>query len=254
MPATSETGLELLVERLAIEEPVLGLYDVPDPAPFAPVVHPGAAGHACVWAFYEQWRRGRTVHLTADRYGCRGLGRALFGLPVDDREAFLSFLADDEGLKASTELMDRWLDAHPPYVPRNANLMLGPLRQEQADHLLTATFLVDPDQLSSLIIGGHYHASPDDPTPVLVDFGSGCMELVDPFRDLAVPQAALGMTDIAMRRYVPSHLLAFTVTPAMLRRLSSLDERSFLCRPFLSDLQKARRRRHGVDRGVEDRE
>jgi len=250
MGSTADAGLGLLIERLAIDQPVLGLYDAPDPRPFEPLVRPAAGGHACLWAFYEQWRRGATVQLTADRHGCGGLGRSLFGLPVDDREGFLSFLADDEGLKESTDLMGRWLDAQSPYTPRHPHLLVGPLRPEQRRYLVTATFLVDPDQLSSLIIGAHYHAAPDDPTPVIVDFGSGCMELVDPFPDLSHPQAALGMTDIAMRRYVPSDLLAFTVTPAMLDRLASLDERSFLFRPFLDDLRKARRRREGVDPGA----
>jgi len=57
-----------------------------------------------------------------------------------------------------------------------------------------------------------------------------------------VPQAARGATDIAMRRFLPPQLLAFTVTPPMLDRLRTLDDGSFLSRPFLSDLQDARRR------------
>ncbi len=236
--------LTLLRDRLAIAEPVIGFYDAPDAAPFEPLVEPKAGAHTCVWAFYEQWRRGYTVHLTKDRHGCGGLGRALFDIEHRDREEFLTFLADEEGLKDSRELMGRWLDAHPGYRRRHEHLLIGPLKPEHHEHLVTATFLVDPDQLSGLMIGAHYHADPDGPTPVLMDFGSGCMELVDPFEDLDAPQAAVGATDIAMRGYLPPDLLAFTVTRSMLDRLARLDERSFLFRPFLADLRKAR----GVDR------
>lgn len=232
--------LTLLLDRLSIGRPIVGFYDAPRAEPFAPLIEPRRGAHGCIWAFYEQWRRGVTVHLTEDRHGCAGLGRALFAVDRRDREEFLTFLAEDEGLRASRELMGRWLDDHPPYRRRHEHLLVGPLQPRQHDHLVTATFLVDPDQLSGLMIGAHYHAAPGDPPPVLMDFGSGCMELVDPFKDLDVAQAAVGATDIAMRRYLPAHLLAFTVTRPMLERLASLDERSFLCRPFLAGLRKAR--------------
>jgi COG2043 family uncharacterized protein len=241
MQATDSGSISFIVDRLGIEEPVIGFYDAPDPAPFAPLVRPGAGGRTCIWAFYDRWRQGDTLYLTEDRCGCRGCGRALFGVEMPDREEFLTFLADEEGLKASTRLMGRWLDAHPPYGRRHDHLLIGPLDPDQEEYLVTATFLADPDHLSGLVIGAHYHATPDDPTPVLTDFGSGCMELVDPFVDLDVAQAAVGATDLAMRRYLPPQILAFTVTRPMLARLASLDEHSFLSRRFLADLHEARR-------------
>ncbi len=100
-------------------------------------------------------------------------------------------------------------------------------------------FFVDADQLSALVYGTQYHAAPGDPPPLIAPFGSGCMELV-PFQDLSIPQAALGATDIAMRRHLPPETLAVTVTRPMFRRLCSLDEHSFLYKPFLRDLNKAR--------------
>jgi hypothetical protein len=158
------------------------------------------------------------------------------------RDEFLAFLADEEGLRSSRELMGRWLDSHPPYQPIHGHLLIGPLCDDQWQHLRTATFLVDPDQLSALVIGAHYHAVPEDPPPVLADFGSGCMGLVEPFADLSVAQATIGATDLAMRKYVPRDILAFTVTKPMLERLCALDERSFLFKAFLRDLQKVRSR------------
>jgi len=90
-----------------------------------------------------------------------------------------------------------------------------------------------------LMVGAQYHSSPDDPPPVIAPFGAGCMELL-PFKDLSIPQAAMGATDIAMRRHLPPDILAFSVTKPMFERLCSLDERSFLYKPFLKNLKKAR--------------
>jgi hypothetical protein len=47
--------------------------------------------------------------------------------------------------------------------------------------------------------------------------------------------------DIAMRRYLPPDIIAFTVTKPMYEELCRLDKNSFLSKPFWKDLQKARR-------------
>jgi hypothetical protein len=43
-----------------------------------------------------------------------------------------------------------------------------------------------------------------------------------------------------MRQYLPSDVLAFTVTKAMFQQLCGLDEKSFLYKPFWRRLRKAR--------------
>jgi hypothetical protein len=89
------------------------------------------------------------------------------------------------------------------------------------------------------MIGAQYDSAPEDPPPVIAPFGSGCRELI-PFRDFDMPQASIGATDIAMRQHLPPDILAFTVTTPMFSRLCELDERSFLYKPFLQRLRKAR--------------
>lgn len=250
MSAENESGMaaqpdpRVLLERLHIEQPLIGLYDAPDPAPFEPLVRP-AAGRTCMWTFYEDWLRGATAHFTADQFGCGGFGRTYFGVEMRSREEFLSFLADDEGLRASRELMGQWVDSGTTRPSRLGNMLIGPWRPELDQYLLTITFLVNPDQLSALVIGANYHSAPSDPDPVLVPFGAGCGEMCVPFKSLDVAQATIGATDIAMRQYLPADVLAFTVTKPMFRRLCSLDERSFLFKPFLGRLQKARARQAG---------
>jgi len=230
-----------LLEALELEFPLVGFYDAPDPSLFEPLVAPPAQGHACLFAYFLIWKQGKTLHLTREAFGCGGAGRWLCGVETRTREEFIAFLADDEGLKADRELMGRWIDAGHPYRAQHEHLLIGPLRAGQEAFLKTVTFFVNLDQLSILMLGANYHAAPEDPPPVVAPFGAGCMELLPLLRNLELPQAILGATDLAMRHLLPPDILAFTCTVPMYQRLCSLDERSFLSRPFLARLKKVRK-------------
>jgi hypothetical protein len=58
-----------IIDTLSISEPLVGLYDAPDPAPFAPLVEP-TAPRECVFASYARWGEGKTLHLTKEQHGC----------------------------------------------------------------------------------------------------------------------------------------------------------------------------------------
>jgi hypothetical protein len=60
------------------------------------------------------------------------------------------------------------------------------------------------------------------------------------FEDMDAPQAMIGGTDMAMRKNLPPDILAFTVTRPMYERLCRLGGNSFLFKPFLAGLRKAR--------------
>ena len=230
-----------LLEISGITNPIIGFYDAPDPVSFEPLVMPNPGQHACMFAFYKSWLNGKTLQLTKDNFGCGGAGYWIFDRETRSREDFVKFLVDDEGLKASHDLMNEWLDNHKPYQREYDNILIGPLRAGQYEYLKSITFYVNPDQLSLLMLGAQYNNAPTDPLPVLASFGSGCMELVPLFEDLYIPQAMIGATDIAMRQYLPHDILAFTVTKPLFEQLCALDERSFLYKPFWQRLRKARR-------------
>jgi len=229
-----------LLDKIGLDLPLIGFYDASDPSPFQPLVAPEPGKRACVFAFYENWLSGETLHITRDNYGCGGAGHWLCGVTTRSRDSFVKFLVDDEGLKSSHELMDQWLDYRQGYTQTHANLLIGPLREDQYATLRTVTFYVNPDQLAVLMLGAQYQSAPSDPPPVIAPFGSGCSQLVALFEDLSTPQAAIGATDIAMRQHLPPDLLAFTVTKAMFEQLCALDERSFLYKPFWRRLREAR--------------
>jgi hypothetical protein len=104
------------------------------------------------------------------------------------------------------------------------------------------TFYVNPDQLAVLCVGAGYYSRPGDIPPVVAPFGSGCMQLISLFGDLDAPQALIGATDQAMRKFLEPALLAFAVTRPMFELLCrwAADLSSSLHSGFTDTLIKAR--------------
>ena len=229
---------QVLIKSLDINIPLIGVYDAPDYEKFNPLITPG--NRACVFQYYEDWLNGKTVHLTKEKHGCGGCGNWWWQIKSRSHKDFIKFLVDDEGLKDSHELMDKWIKKSDPYKAKYPNILVGPLKEDQWEYLKTITFFVNPDQLSALIIGANYFHDPQDPTPVIVPFGSGCMEMLPLFENFEISQAIIGTTDVAMRQYISRDIMAFSVTTLMFENLCSLDKSSFLFKPFLKNLKKAR--------------
>ena len=229
-----------LIEKIGLEIPLIGFYDAPVKDPFEPLVEPKAGKRVCTFAFFKQWLMGKTLHITEENFGCGGSGYWLCGIEARKRPDFIKFLADEEGLKHSHDLMNQWLDYNRPYKAEHPHLLIGPLNSGQYPYLKTITFFVNPDQLSMLLTGAQYFNAPSDPPPVIAPFGSGCSQLISLFRDLNIPQAIIGSTDIAMRQYLAPEIMAFTVTKPMYENLCKLDENSFLYKRFWKNLVKAR--------------
>jgi hypothetical protein len=230
----------LLVETAGLTLPVIGLYDAPDASAFEPLVRPARGRWACVFTFYKSWLRGETLHLTKDNFGCGGAGTYLFDVFTRSRQEMIDFLYGTEGLKASADVMAEWIDRSPHYKPVYPNVLIGPLKDDQYEYLKTATFLVNPDQLSLFITAAYYHQGRPTPPCVTAPFSSGCGQLGPLFEDLGRPAAMISATDIAMRKYLPPDLMTFTVTKPMYEQLCTLDETSFLGKPFWREVQKAR--------------
>ncbi len=225
-----------LIKKTGITFPLIGFYDTPDKSVFDPLLR----SNTCLFANYKQWGKGKYTLITKEQYGCPGAGTWLCNVTTKSREDYIKFLADEEGLKASRELMGKWLDYVEPYKQQNEFLVIGPLNTKAYEYLKTVTFFVNPDQLSMLMIGAQLFSSPEDPQPVLAPFGSGCMQLISLFQDLNIPQAIVGATDMAMRKYIPPDILGFTVTKPMFNQLSTIGEKSYLSKRFIKELKKSR--------------
>lgn len=226
-----------LLKKTGIDYPVIGFYDTPELKPFEPYID----AKTCVFSYYKQFRKGKYLRLTREQYGCGGAGKWLCSLETHTKEQYVKFLADDEGLKANHALMREWLEYEKPYRQKHENLVIGALQESEYKYLKTVTFFVNPDQLSILMIGAQLYNSPTDPAPVISPFGSGCMLLISLFEDLSIPQAIIGATDMAMRKYLPQDLLAFTVTKSMFELLCKLDKDSYLEKSFIKELKRSRK-------------
>ncbi len=229
-----------LIKKVGLKTPLIGFYDAPVEEPFGPLVEPKDGRSVCIFAFFKQWLRGKSLHLTKENFGCAGAGYWLCGVKTRSRNDMVRFLVDEEGLKASHSLMNNWLDHRKGYSQKHRHIFIGPLQKDQYRYLKSVTFLLNPDQLGLLMIGAQYYRVPTDPPCTIAPFGSGCSQLVAIFDDLNVPQAAIGATDIAMRRYLDPQMIAFTVTRPMYEQLCNLGEESFLYKPFWKTLRKAR--------------
>jgi len=176
-----------LLNKAGMTHPLIGLYDAPDPSPFEPLVMPTPGKWACVFMFYRKWLDGHTLQVTRENFGCGGAGYWLCHVETRTREDFIKFLAEDEGLKSSPELMNRWLDYRRPYEQDHPNLFIGPLKDDQYEYLRSVTFYVNPDQLGLLMTGANYENAPDDPPAVIAPFGSGCSLMLGLFDDVDIP-------------------------------------------------------------------
>jgi len=229
-----------LTEKLDLTIPLIGVYDTPDVEAFPNVVSPVKGRHACLFSWFNQWQQGTWLRLSPDNFGCGGAGFYWFSKETRSREKFVEFLCDDEGLKGSHDNMNAWIDQTKTYHPEYENLIVGPLVPEQYQHLKTVTFFVNPDQLSNLVVGAQYFQHPEDGAPLKVEFGSGCSQLLTKVATADHPMATIGALDSAMRRFLPRDILAFTVSREKFEELCRLDDDSFLNRPFIETLRKAR--------------
>lgn len=228
---------ENLMKQIDLEIQPVGFYDAPDPAPFEPLIRPEKG--SCVFEYFKKILDGETLLLTKEQFGCPGAGNGLLGLDAFPKEGLVKFLVEQEGLKASKELMMEWVESRVPYSPQHGNILIGWLKPDQYDYLKSVTFIVNPDQLSAVMTGAQYFTGPDDIPPVISPFGSGCSLLVR-FDDLNIPQAILGSSDMAMREHLEADQLLFTVTRPMFEQLCNLDENSFLYKQFWGGLRKSR--------------
>ncbi len=230
-----------ITEKLNINLPLIGVYDAPHDASFDRLIEPVAHRRTCIFAYFNAWMRGQTLKLTSMNYGCNGSGYWLFGKESRSRKEFVDFLVGDEGLKCSGEIMNKWLDVTPAYKSKNKCLYIGPIKNSMVQYLKSVTFFVDADQLSALIIGANYHEDGTGENPVEIPFGSGCMQLLSLVPDNDRPKAIVGASDLAMRKYLPKNIMAFSVNQKMFDKLCSIDQNSFLNKSYLKDLVDFRR-------------
>jgi hypothetical protein len=238
----SAEAIERLRSKLRLSTPLLTVYDSDPSDAFAPLVE--ARGSACCFAYYKHWLAGETLVIRKGGGGCQGAVRA-FGLEKTYPLYMAHFLTDGvgapkgEGLRASADIAQAYLDAATPPDVQCGAVLIGPLRAEQWPRARSVTFLVDPDRLAAAMTLAGYWSAHD---VVTAPFGSGCSFL---WRALDGDRTVIGGTDIAMRRYLPPEMVTLTVSPAHFAKMLTFPEESFLYKSWWNDLMEYRSRNSG---------
>jgi hypothetical protein len=241
-PRPTAAAVERLMKKLRLTTPLLAVYDAAASEAFAPVFEP--EGDECCFSYYDRWLAGETLALKKGGGGCKGAHRAL-GIERTSPPFMAHFLTDGvgapkgEGLRATPEIAQAYLDRGKPPVPESGGILVGPLRLEQWERVRSVTFLVDPDRLAALTtLAGYWSAE----NVVAAPFGSACSFFWKSFNEIEGAQAVIGGTDVAMRQYLPTAIMTLTVAPAHFARMLTVGDDSFLDREWWNDLMEVRDR------------
>lgn len=244
----AKPAVDRLKEKLRLETPIVAVYDTAPAAEFEPTVK--ATGRTCCFAYYKRWLKGETLVIEKGdggffnpEAGCSG-AQVAFGLTTDYPPFMAHFLTDGkgapmgEGLKASPELAQEFLENARGPEPSGDTVLIGPLRLDQWRHVKSVTFLVDPDRLSALMTLAGYWSS--DPNLIAAPFSSGCGLLWRELENQGQDRVVIGFTDIAMRKYLPPEMLCLTVSPARFEQMVGFPDNAFLNRDWWNDLMDHR--------------
>jgi hypothetical protein len=242
-PRPTAAAVERLMKKLRLTTPLLAVYDAKVSEAFAPVFEPDA--EECCFSYYDRWLAGETLVVNKGGPGCKGAHRAL-GIEQGAAPAFMAhFLTDGvgapkgEGLRATPEIAQAYLDRGRPPAPESGSVLLGPLRVREWDRVRSVTFLVDPDRLAAITtLAGYWSAE----NVVAAPFGSACSFFWKSFNELEGVQAVIGGTDVAMRRHLPTAVMTLTVAPAHFAKMLTVPDGSFLDRDWWNDLMDVRGR------------
>jgi hypothetical protein len=143
-----------------------------------------------------------------------------------------------EGLKATSDLAQEFLDQAVPPRPNCDRMLMGPLRPDHFAKVQSVTFFADCDRLAGLMTLASYWSSAQD--EIAAPFSSGCGLMWRELQNEEKDRAILGCTDIAMRRYLPPEIMCLTVSAERFARMVDFPDDCFLTRSWWNELLDSR--------------
>lgn len=220
----------------------------------------------CVVAMLRAAAKGKVAALDRKTFGCLGGGTGLgFGNQYENFPGGIAYflstgnkdfcqsemgknvvrnmpaLEHGERYVKNPELAAKFIQSLPMLDVPTEYVVLKPLDQlADGEEAKVVVFLVNPDQLSALVVLAHYGRGPVD--SVVAPFGAGCHTFgIMPYREAEkdVPRAIIGLTDISARSKVEKDILSFTVPYKMFEEMENNVQGSFLEQePWLSILNR----------------
>jgi uncharacterized protein (DUF169 family) len=256
-----------IARNLSLRFPPLAIFFAKEPPSEAKNLKP-----LCSMLLVAEAAKGKTVAITRGSCGCPGAGEG-FGLEPScpdnfpgGRECLLRFLSignqgwehgramirklteagapkimveeftEGEGFLKTPELVAQWLDELPNLKPEGPYVVIKPLEAlSSGEKPKVVTFLIDPDQLSALVVLANFARPGID--NVRIPFAAGCASMaLYPFHEAeqANPRAVIGLTDISARFYLRKllgrNILSFSVPWTLFEEMEGNVSESFLTR------------------------
>lgn len=166
---------------------------------------------------FEQWDKGRKLVEKLEAGG-----------------SVLEKIVHGERYKKTPELVKKFVEQLPVVnIPREYVIFKPLSKVEDSEEPVVVVFVVNPHQLSALVVLANYGRESCD--NVVVPMGAGCHQIgIYAYREAEAerPRAVIGLTDLDARFNVRSRLgdniLTFTVPYKMFKEMESNVERSFL--------------------------
>lgn len=212
----------------------------------------------CVASMLVAASKGKTASFDRKTYGCVGGGTGLgFGnryeeddFPIEhllsngtkeyDHEKIRSrFLEEGEHYLKTPEHALKFVDSLPIRNIREKYVIFKPIELlNPTDKPEMITFLVNPDQLSALVVLSNYER--ENNMNVIAPFSAGCQSVLYGISeaDRDMPRAVIGFFDISARKYIDKNLLTFTIPFKMFREMEHNVEGSFLTKDQWLSLNK----------------
>jgi uncharacterized protein (DUF169 family) len=202
----------------------------------------------CVAAMLVTASRGRSGIFSRSTFGCVGGGVGLgFGNQYEEQNFPIEHLLsngnneemNDRGHRIATvqgekyfesaELAGRFVSGLPMTDVPTEYVLFKPMADiDAAERPELVIFMVNPDQLSALVVLANYDRA--EMNTVISPFGAGCQSILFGYAEAKKnkPRAIIGFFDITSRKLVDPDILSFTVPYAMYRGMEANVEKSFL--------------------------
>ncbi|MEI6089122.1 MAG: DUF169 domain-containing protein [bacterium] len=231
--------IPFIFQSIDLVTKIIALYDAPSDTKFKDVIEVTPNKKNCIFQFYNDWQEVKTLKLTKTSYGCGGCGTWLFGQSSRTKEGLIDFLFETEKLRHSRILMAEFANKAKTYSPKFDAIFIGELDERFNEYVKTITIFANPDQVSILQHAFNYYFGGDE-NPFIIEFGSGCMQMLNIIEKYDTPKAILGGLDFASRGYIPRNYFAITMNKEMYDLISKIDENSFLTTSFFKSFKKMR--------------
>lgn len=212
----------------------------------------------CVASMLVAASKGKISSFDRNTFGCVGGGTGLgFGNQYEEQDFPIEYLLstgkkdyDNEKIRSrfmeegecyikTPELALKFVEAMPMRDVKAKYVVFKPLELlNLTDKPEMVIFLVNPDQISALVVLANYER--EDNMNVISPFCAGCQSILFGYseQEKENPKATIGFFDISARKYIDKNLLTFTIPFKMFREMDENVEGSFLTKEQWLGLNK----------------